>query len=627
MKQTRSQNYLWAALLLALLLGLAAQLPVLANPFAVEEDFRTLFWMNRFQDPELFSRVPLEKFGVRTIELGPIHLDIESSSPGYSLIFYAASFIVSPLTFSKWLAFPLLLTAVYFIYRIGEQLADPKSALILSLLYTTLNLASDTEISVIAGLHRSFATPFLLALMFFLLNRRYRAAALVLFLSGIIYLPIFPVSALTYLLSVIRFRGNGRWRLTVQWKPVIYLTLAALIVIMAVSPILLRNLSRAAETSSSAQPSIHILNDPEYKMGGRRPLFNLFPFVGRGGFASHRIGALNILFLSLAAVILGLIRRRQMAWLPRPFGNMLIASLISFALAWGSILITSTFMFYIPSRHTQSSFFLLTLILVGINLKGALPIIMQWITSHRRQLVWYAMPIILIALGLATFPPKALASQLGANMRILLIIFTTLLLLLSFIAARRSRGQEVNPTQTYTPSVAQWRMTLAFFLLFAPLFIFFMSAVRGNFLFLPEEERHLMAHIATLPKDSLIGGEPCRLDNVQLFANRTVLFSCEHYQFWKDPGIVQAMLAAYYAKENEQIIQFCEEYGVDYFVVDENRLTNEFITAGKFFFEPYNSWLNEKISGQTNFALADVAEENSLFRVGSTFVMPCRTIK
>jgi hypothetical protein len=618
--------YLGAALLIAAIFALIVQLPVLQDPNAVEEDFRTLFWVHRYQDPTLFSRVPFDKLGVTDVQIGSLTLVLEEGSPGYSLLLQSASYFVSPALFIKLLIFPLLLTAVYYIFRIGLHLTDRRTAFALSATYIVLNLASFTEISVTAGLHRSFVTPLLLSLLYYLLIRHYQKAAVVVFLSGFIYLPIFPVCTITYFLSIINLKENNEWRPRVQGKPFVYLIAAVLLVAIAISPIIVRNIQRilTPPITASGEPKPHILQDPEFQPGGRRPIFRLFPVVGRGGIVTGNIDAVHLLFLGLLALSIILIRRGKTQTLPAPFKNLLLASFIGFTLAWSGIIFTSSFLFYIPSRHTQSSLFLLLIIFNVVNFKPALRRSFQWIINHRRQIVWYSIPVTLLALIAAVLLPSP-ESEIGSGLRsreirVMLAALGLILLALAIVATRKEQPAQID-AQEITLDKLKWVGIL--FLILSPAYILFIKSFNDSFYFPSTSEEALFAFVETLPEDSLIGGDPCALNNIPFYAKRAVLFSCERYKFLDSPETVRAMLDAYYADTRQEVNQFCTNYDVNYLIVDESKFDPDFIAGEEYFYAPYDEWLAEKIKDRSQFALNNITNQEKLFQVDSRFVTPC----
>ena len=89
----------------SLLAILWLQGPRLGDEFRVDEDFRSFYWMNKFQDPALFPNDQLRGYLYTNIHLDGRELPLYFHSLGYELLFYVASFFVTPVFFSKILPF------------------------------------------------------------------------------------------------------------------------------------------------------------------------------------------------------------------------------------------------------------------------------------------------------------------------------------------------------------------------------------------------------------------------------------------------------------------------------------------------------------------------------------------
>jgi hypothetical protein len=114
----KGRTLLWLALAIGTLVALLVQGPRLADPYSVEEDFRNFYWMHRFQDSQLFEDDPLIRYRIVEYDVGPVHLIFDSGSPGYSLLFQLASYLMPVALVSKLLVFPLLWAAIYFSFAL-----------------------------------------------------------------------------------------------------------------------------------------------------------------------------------------------------------------------------------------------------------------------------------------------------------------------------------------------------------------------------------------------------------------------------------------------------------------------------------------------------------------------------
>ncbi len=624
---TKSQSYLWVALTIAMLFVLWVQLPRILDPYAIEEDLRNLNYLQRQTNPELYPTFDFAEFRVIDVSLGSKILIIETSSPGFSLLYQLGSIFFSPILFSKLLAFPLMFAAIFFIHRIGERLGGEGMALALSLTFTILIITSTSEISILSGLHRAFALPILLGLIYFLLEKKYRWAMMMLFLNGIFYLPTFPVALMTFAFCLVNLRENERYRVRIHWRPLFEFLVVVLLVIIAVSPTILFQLDGAQEATSPnvTNEEQHLLDDPQYQKGGRRPLFIITPIIGRGGLTTSAQDGFHLMLLLFFAIMILLIRRSKITRPPSVLMKMLYASFLGFFLAWISIFLTNSFLLYLPSRHTRIGLFLFLLIFVVINIQETLRIAVGWVMDRRQQLIWYLLPLLLVVLGLVFLLPDSEESERldfrGPVVSALLIGLTVLLFGLVLIVHKRRQQEPVvvmKEKNVALPSRLNW-LILGFVLLVGSLFyVGFML----NDLHSPEEEAvQLFEYVETLPIDVLIAGSPCALDGVPFYGKRMVLFSCERYL--PDQQMILDELEAYYADKGEQIYAFCREYGVTHLVVDEETLLPEYVSEGDYFFEPFNSILAPELRHRTKFVLNHVPEEQKLFQVGSIFIVSC----
>jgi hypothetical protein len=167
------------------------------------------------------------------------------------------------------------------------------------------------------------------------------------------------------------------------------------------------------------------------------------------------------------------------------------------------------------------------------------------------------------------------------------------------------------------------RVFIVSVIIVSPLYLFLAQGLNNSFYVPTETELALYDYVETLPKDSLIGGEPCALDSVPFYAKRDILFSCERFKYLKNPTTIEAMLTAYYAEERTAVHQFCQEYKIDYLIVDESKFSPEFVAKELFFYQPYNEQIVRQISEQSSFALAHIPDDKKMFQADSIFVIPC----
>ncbi|MBE2223966.1 MAG: hypothetical protein IAF02_20665 [Anaerolineae bacterium] len=628
--KSQSHRYLLVTLFIALLFVLWAQIPALRDPFQIEEDVRNLPWMWSLTDSTLFSRSPFIQGKIFLISLGNMQWPYIIDNPVYGLLIQLGSYFVSPLTLVKLIPIPLTLLVAYYAFRLGQTAVTNRFAVIFSLTFVALNLTLHTEVSVIAGLQRSFVSLFVLVLAYYLLSGHFGRAALTLFFAATIYVPILPVCGLTYLFSCIDWRNqnNLSWQRRINWRAISWLFFICVVILIFMFPLFQEQLMPSnpapqtpiSESSTTSTAQTHPWENPRFSLKGPKPLFIFFPFIGRGGIASGpSVGILIGLFAFFLIASYPLLKK-QFQKPPVVLQQILYASIIVYILSWLIFFITSRFLLYIPSRHTQTTLFIVLLFMTLQNAVPAFKAWVDWISRHRQKAALFIF--ILTLLGLVVIIWQIFRQGLTFPSAIV----AGLLLLLAVISWQLFKERTAtSKTETPTFDLPRWGqiLLLFFILLLAFSYIRFASPPFHN---PTPDEREMYEYLQSLPKDALISGHPCSLDGVPIFAQRNILFNCEEYGY-ADPQSVSATLVAYYNDNPEQILAYCHEYGVDYLIVDtEKWLTHDRIVAGNFFYEPYASALQPDLIAQSQFALASINPEQYLFTAGSLFIIPCTEI-
>lgn len=597
------------------------QWPRLGDELRVDEDFRSFYWMHRFQDEQLFPNDDYQ--GYQNINLPWGNIPVTFFSLGYALLFYLASFAMSPILFSKVLPFALMPVTVLYLFEFGRSARNRQSGVVLALGFLFVNLASSSAISIANGLQRSFAVMLTIMLIYHLRRGQYFWAAVVTLLSSLIYAPTFALAAAIW--GVFALWRNRRPQLQTLLKQgglgYLLLTLCAGAVVLA--PVLLPILGfdSAAETNqpqpeSPAGPALSIWENPAYQTGGAYPLFIIFPVVGRGGLVDLGEDLINLLILALVGGLIWLARGRRALNLPAAVWCLLAATIAMFALSWLAIWLTNSFVLYLPSRYTRVGLYLFLIMFVFLNAADFVKEAPQLLRRDPRRLAWLVAGVELVIVGLIIFYPPERAMIGRLNMKWLLALAGAAFGLLGVALVKNPPQPAVNlqPAGKRLLVGAAIALFVIGWAVYAPLL------TEVSYLNPPPAERKLLQFLATLPKDTLIAGTPCALDSVQLFARRQVLFSCEQP---REAKVVNDALKAYYADDPQVIAQFCREYGVDYLVVDSNAYSNDFLARGEIFFEPYNREVQPYLASQSGFALAQVADDFKLFESENYFVMAC----
>jgi hypothetical protein len=279
---------------IAILATLWLQAPRLLDPLQVDQDFRTFYWMNKFQDSALFSNVsnyiPVNFLGVE--------LPFMILSPGYGFLFYLASFFITPVFFSKILVFFVLPITVLYLFEFGRMAHSRDIGISLAVVFMLLNLASPSSSSIIPGLQRSFAGSLIIVLIYYLHTQRYVGAAITIFVSVLIYPPMFAFGGVIWVLYITKIAFKPYPKLSIHYQGVWELVVAALLGCLVMVPLMLPRISvlisreevealnnQTTETTSEtvetdSESYKYMWDNPIYRSGGQEPLFFWFPWPG-----------------------------------------------------------------------------------------------------------------------------------------------------------------------------------------------------------------------------------------------------------------------------------------------------------------------------------------------------------
>jgi hypothetical protein len=618
------------AVFVAILALLWLQAPNLSDPFRVDEDFRTFYWMNKFRNPDLFPSDQLRGDQYTFINLFGNRIPVNYDSPGFGVLYYLASFLMEPVFFSKVLPFFLLPVTILYLYNFGYLAKSPAAGSLLAIGFTFVNLASPSSISVVSGLQRSFAIPLVVAQSYYLYRKKFALAMITTVLGAFIYAPIFVLSVVSWGLSI--FSGMiQKDKFRMRQVGFSYLLLATTLGLMILSPAVIRRVSNnsaiAVNSNTNENGAVNeigvldpIEQNPNYQSEGRFALFEIAPVIGRGGIVDIPLDAVHFLALFIFALIMFFVLGRSAFNLPGAIWNLLWASLILFLASWLAILITNTFLLYLPSRYTRVGIFLFLWIFLALNFQEFVKRSMQVLRNNPRSRVWLLLVIEAVLLGLIFLYPVA-DTILGKNMRWLLVGLGMLLGGLGILYERN----KVRPNRGGQDRRGAFVNHLLIIFLVPGVFLswgHYARIVNGTSLLNPNhDERELLNFVSTLPSDVLIAGSPCALDNIPLFAGRQILFSCE--KIHKDPDTMISALSAYYADQETEVAGFCQAYHVDYLVIAPQNYSKEYINKGGIFFEPYNQRLLHLIAGRNHFTLDNISDDLKVFHNQEYYVVPC----
>lgn len=423
-----SRWVLLSLVLLSLAATLDVQIPLLQDRYKIGDDLRHLYWMTGFQDPELFPNDYLHLYKDRyyIFHLGGTRLMIEQQAPGYSLLFYLASFLMDSILFSKILPFVLMPIYVAYLFKIGQRLKGNTCGLLLGLLGIAFGLGFPGAIRT--GYQRGFAFPLTAVFLYYALVESGVGVAVSLVLQGLFYAPTLPVSSIAYVLSWVRF-DNGRLRVELARKKIIAVLSALLIVAVTLSPVAAKYVSimqwsSATSTEESGGREYHgLLDNPAYGVDGRDAVFApnrmlgipLYLIVGFAGLIPNYGVAANLAPLFLLCGLILLCVGAKSLRLGRHVWSLFSSGLLCFVLAWVAGFIASTFALNMPNKYVKVTIPLTTMVFIGCNLE-------EFVTSllvPRWKRVFLAILLVgaggFMLLVARYFSPVAMISKVSAD--------------------------------------------------------------------------------------------------------------------------------------------------------------------------------------------------------------------
>jgi len=365
--------------------------------------------------------------------------------------------------------------------------------------------------------------------------------------------------------------------------------------------------------------------------GGRYELFTLSPIIGNGGIVDNSVDALNFTILLIMSSVILLIRGRRAFNLPYEIWSVFIASLILFLTAWMAAWITNSFLLYLPSRYSRVGLFIFFWGFISFNIEASFRICVEKLFKKRIILAGLVLGIEVILLLILIFQPSDRTTINGFNLKWLISFGGIILAISGLIVIKKPIPSDKEAREIPGPRGNRAIRGLVLFVSFSSLLILLYSlgiyariVSETSFLNPIQQERDLISYIETLPKDTLIAGTPCSLDNIPLFAKRQILFSCELDS--DNAELILRGLHAYYSDDISQVIELCKMYEIDYLVIEPRVYTDEYLSKGWVYFEPYNQQMETTLLSRNDFVMENIPESNQTFHNEEYFVVPCNAI-
>ncbi len=604
----REHKLLVVVLVASLLVTFLSQSPHIWDRYRVVRDVQNSYWMARYQDPTLFATDYL--LGSRIVEVNVLghQLILYPPSLGYGLLFYLASFVINHIWLSKLLIFVLMPICVTYLFKLGKLVGGDLSAISLSLLFVFFSLASRDSISVASGLQRAFAVPLLIVFLYFLIREQYAGAGLMIVMSALLYWPNFLITALTYGLSLIKVKPRLKVSLDISRSK-----LLPLLVGLVLSTLLIA-FELAVEFEVLGPRDVPVLQDPSYQIEGATPMFISFPWLGRGGIFETGNDVLSfIALLGLGFLVYKTVGRRSWQRLPASCWHLLVAGAILYLASFFLFFGLSSSLLYLPSRYTRGTLFLFAICYVGLNWGEFLEKGPNWFRRNARLLIFFAVSLI-VALGATCllFPARLLLLPLLWFMGLILSGMAAVLggsSLFWLMTGSRLRG------------ISRFAVAFAIGIVVASAGVFHIGKLGTQTINPSAAERDVYEFVGSLPKDTMLAGDPVVMSGIPLFSRRSVLFRDLIPNVNPNaPIFILDYFDAQYAESGEVVLNFCRRYEISYLVLNRADFTPEYLSQGNFFYQPYNDKIEEMIAGRSNFVLPRL---QPVFASGPFVVIKC----
>ncbi len=538
----------------ALLVYVIGHWPALTNPYVINDDVRQqIFWMQQWNDPEIYPDDLLARYARFYVPWG------------VQAVYYAGSFFMNPVQFTKVVAGILYVVTAGFLFGLGLQFRNARAPIIIvcvSFVFTAFMR------KITGGLAQSFGFPLLLAYLFFLARENLLGCALVILLESALNPYIFLLCFVTH--AIYLSYNYGPPLLKDLWKK---FSPAAVI-----GPI--------GSTSRSSEPSATIQDNPAAGLKGFGRLFLVnIPVIA------------GVFLMALKHVVLN----------PSDLGN-----LVTWAAMQGNPEYTAAGRYeFIPAP----SFFreLVRPWEMVFPLDGA-----GWFVG------WMGIALVLTVVVYACTRTdkkvdvagfRAFGYLLPAS--VLMYIVSSLLFMKLFLPVRYLEFSLnvfycilLGVCFTITQEWVGWLKKS--FVLIAVLCVV-LGGVRNYHVGIYDysSDAPLYKFLETTPKTSLIAGRPELMDNCVTFARRKAFVTYELSHAWIDRfwAIIKKrtfdFFDAYYAETPEEIWNFARYYGIDYLVVREADFLPERLRSGQIYFEPFNDYIRREAGHKSHFAALD----------------------
>lgn len=599
----------YLVLIISVLLIVLTQSSHLWDKYRVVPDVQNSYWMARYKDPTLFTTDYLFKHRLVDVQIMGLHLVLYPLSLGWGLLFYLTSFVIDHIWTSKWLIFILVPLSIAYLFKLAQLLVNNLAGVSLSLLFVFFILASSQEISPVTGLQRAFAIPLLIIFLYYLLSEQYIKSGMIIVMSALFYWPNVPLAVVTYGLSFIKIKPLFKVSLHITWSKLMPLFGSLLL------SILILTMEIAVNLELFTSQSIPISQNPLNQTEGVAPMFISFPWLGRAGIFNTGIEVINfIVLLILSFLVYKVVGRQSWQRLPRVYWHLLIAGITMYIASFFVLFGLSSSALYFPSRYTRTTLILCAILFVGLNWGDFLTKSPRWFRRKSTLIIFFLVSLVLVfGLVYLFFPDRLLLTLflwfIGWIVSGLVVVFGTSSLFLWTTGNKHSGFVKT----VIVPFI------IGIIVLLSGRFYFDTLGTRT--LIPSQDERNIYEYVATLPKDTVLAGDPVIMSGIPLFSKRSVLFRDLYPNVNPNASVfIPDFFDAQYAESPEAVLNFCQRYQVSYFVLNQNHFTVDYLARQEFFYQPYNDKIIEMVNDRSEFILPHL---NPLFTSGPYSVIKC----
>ncbi|MFH0959861.1 MAG: hypothetical protein V1897_14285 [Pseudomonadota bacterium] len=535
---------------------------IFSNHYIVNDDVRQqLFWMERWQDPELFQNDFLANYSEAYVPVG------------VKAIYRLGSLWFNPLQFSK------VLTAILFVFTAvlwfvwGRLFGDNLTAFVVVLVYF---LFTGFQTNMAGGLSRGFVFPLLIAYLYFISQGDIFKGGLVVLVQSFFNPYVFLLCLVTQAVVVSLTIGPKIFPKTFEGLDNIFSVLSD-----SKSGISLRSNVCESKKSQTAPEQVEGIG----KLVTRHFILGIPVIVG------VVFTAVNVLWYQ--SNMGHLISYSEMLGKSEytEFGRYQLYPVPSFLY---ELIRPWEFNLSFPYWGPVAGW-IMAVVTIGIFVYAGL--------NYQPVVKWKGLR------GLFLIIPVSLFLYVVARLflvklfvpRRYLFYTLTIIYCIGFALALRIIVEKIQ--------LSRRKMVVVFLALLV------FASVKGRHIefFDYSHDKSLYEFLQSIPKNVLIAGPPELMDNVMTFGKRRSFATYELSHTWVEPYWSEVkkrtfdLFRAYYSSSPEEIKAFCKSRGIDYLIIREEDFNPQNLSKPNLYFEPFNGfiWYLMNSNSTQNFAVLD----------------------